>query len=121
VSSLRLIWTIWDWFRELGQASEPELKSRRLLREWLSVEQRAQYDQNRYFEVVGSHSGKRYRIQNGTASNITELDENGRPIMGWCFVPRDSLASGDVMLAQKIALETDELGALKVARSFARY
>jgi hypothetical protein len=29
------------------------------------------------------------------------------------------IASGDVMLAQKIALETDEQGLLKIARNFA--
>ena len=120
MSGLRLVRTVWVWFRELGHANEPEQRSRRLLRDWLSVEQRGQYDKYRYFEVVGSHSGRRYRIQHGTASNITELDENGRPILGWCFVPRDNLASGDVMLAQKIALETDELGALKIARNFTR-
>ena len=63
--------------------------------------------------------GRRFRISHGIAANITELDNNGHPIFGWCFVPRDNLASGDVMLAQKIALETDELGALKIARNFA--
>ena len=119
MSTLRLLRIIWDWFRELGHANEPELRSHRLLQDWLSPEQRAQYDKYRYFEVVGCHSGRRYRIRQGTASNITELDDNGHPILGWCFVPRDNLASGDVMLAQKIALETDELGALKIARNFA--
>jgi hypothetical protein len=38
--------------------------------------------------------------------------------MGWCFVPRDPLVAGDVMLAQKIALETDEQGALALANNF---
>ena len=37
---------------------------------------------------------------------------------GWCFVPNIYLVAGDVMLAQKIALETDELGALAVAKEF---
>ena len=119
MNGLRVIRTIWDWFRELGHANEPEQRSQRLLRDWLSAEQRSQYDKHRYFEVVGCHSGRRYRIRHGTASNITELDDYGHPILGWCFVPRDNLASGDVMLAQKIALETDELGALKIARSSA--
>jgi hypothetical protein len=54
-------------------------------------------------------------------AGVTELDETGRPIMGWCFVPRDNLASGGIMLAEKIALETNELGALKIARSFPRW
>src|SRR4051794_20748179 len=117
MNSLRVIRTMWAWFRELGHANEPEQRSQRLLRDWLSAEQRAQYERYGYFEVVGCHSRRRYRIRYGTASNITELDDNGHPILGWCFVPRDNLASGDVMLAQKIALETDELGALRVARS----
>jgi hypothetical protein len=33
-------------------------------------------------------------------------------------VPEGYLVAGDVMLAQKIALETNELGALKVANNF---
>jgi hypothetical protein len=40
------------------------------------------------------------------------------PVTGWCFVPRGPLVAGDVMLAQKIALETDESGALAVAKNF---
>ena len=38
--------------------------------------------------------------------------------MGWCFVPNRHLVPGDVMLAQKIALETNERGALAVANKF---
>jgi hypothetical protein len=119
MNGLRLIQTFWNWFRELGHANEPELRSQRLLRDWLSADQRAQYAKYGHFEVVGCHSGRRFRISRGIASNIVELDDNGHPIFGWCFIPRDTLVSGDVMLAQKIALETDELGALKIARNFA--
>jgi len=50
--------------------------------------------------------------------NVDELDDAGRPRTGWCFVPKDHLVAGDVMLAQKIALETDERGALAVANNF---
>ncbi len=38
--------------------------------------------------------------------------------VGWCFAPKGYLVAGDVMLAQKIALETDERGALAVANRF---
>jgi hypothetical protein len=110
---------IWEWFCELGHGNESEARGLRLLREWLSPEQLAQYDAHRYFDVTGCHSGKRYRIRHGTATNIFELDQDGRPKVGWCFVPRDTLVAGDVMLAQKIALETDERTALAVARRFA--
>jgi hypothetical protein len=118
-SATRGAQTIWDWYRELGHENDSEARGLRLLREWLSPAQLAQYDTHRYFDVIGCHSGKRYRIRHGTATNIHELDDAGDPTAGWCFVPRDYLVAGDVMLAQKIALETNERGALAVARNFA--
>ena len=51
--------------------------------------------------------------------NVHEIDAAGHPLICWCFFPDDyHLARGDVMLAQKIALETDELAALAVANKF---
>jgi hypothetical protein len=97
---------------------EREARGLKLLKEWLSPEQFAQYDAKSYFEVTGCHSGKQYRISHGTSMNIYELDGAGRPRVGWCFVPKGYLVAGDVMLAQKIALETDERGALAVANRF---
>jgi hypothetical protein len=93
-------------------------RGKALLKEWLSPEQRAQFEATRSFEVVGCHTGKRYRIEYGVATNVFETDEEGCPVMGWCFLPNGSLVAGDVMLAQKIALETDEKAALLVARGF---
>ena len=95
-----------------------EARGLELLKEWLSPEQFAQYDAKSYFEVTGCHSGKRYRIGHGTSMNIHELDDAGCPCVGWCFAPKGYLVAGDVMLAQKIALETDERGALTVANKF---
>jgi len=97
---------------------ESEARGLELLKEWLSPEQFAQYDAKSYFEVTGCHSGKRYRISHGTSMNIYELDGAGRPRVGLCFVPKGYLVAGDVMLAQKIALETDERRALMVANKF---
>jgi hypothetical protein len=88
-----------------------EARGLELLKEWLSPEQFAQYDAKSYFEVTGCHSGKRYRISHGTSMNIHELDGAGCPCVGWCIAPKGYLVAGDVMLAQKIALETDERGA----------
>jgi hypothetical protein len=96
--------------------SEREARGLKLLKEWLSPEQFAQYDAKSYFEVTGCHSGKRYRISHGTS--IHEIDDAGRPRVGWCLAPKGHLAAGDVMLAQKIALETDERGALALANNF---
>jgi len=105
-----------DWYQ---RPSTSELRGFKLLREWLSQEQLTQYDAHKYFELMGCHTGKRYRICQGTAANVFELDDAGLPREGWCFVPKDHLVAGDVMLAQKIALETDERGALATANNFA--
>jgi hypothetical protein len=96
----------------------PEGRSLRLLRQWLSPAQRAQFAEKGYFEVVGGETGKQYRIHAGAMTNVCEVDENGRPTLGLCFLPLGELPIGDVMLAQKIALECRESGALAVARRF---
>lgn len=103
------------FYRSFAKQNDPETRAFRLLREWLSPEQRAQFDAEDHFEVIGSHTGRRYRIHRGTVSNVLELDEEGQPKFGWCFLPESALAAGDVMLAQKIALETDEAAVLAIA------
>lgn len=109
-----------EWYRDFESASSVrEARGLKLLRAWLSLEQLAQYDRHSYFDVIGCHSGKRYRIRHGTGANIYEIDDAGRLRVGWCFVPEDNLVAGDVVLAQKISLETDERGALAVAKNFA--
>jgi hypothetical protein len=99
----------------LFRCRKAEQKAVALLKQWLSSAQLAQYESNGHFEVTGSHSGRRYRIRRGRQMNIDELDEHGAQIAVWCFGPEGYLPVGDVMLAQKIALETDEHAALAVA------
>jgi hypothetical protein len=92
-----------------------EERSQDLLRQWLSPDQAKQYDSYQRFEVVGSDTGTRYRILRGTSMNIEELAADGYVTRRWCFAPEGTFATGDVMLAQKIALETFELDALDIA------
>jgi hypothetical protein len=40
--------------------------------------------------------------------NVHELDRMGNIVARWCFAPKGDLPMGDVILAQKIALETME-------------
>lgn len=98
-------------------AFHPERDARglKLLKDWLSPEQIRCYKQHKYFEVIGSDSATVYRIHHGTQTNIEQLNSIGQPVCRWCFVPEGNLVAGDVMLAQKIALETNERGALAVA------
>jgi hypothetical protein len=65
----------------------------------------------------GCDSEKRFRIHYGVSMNVNRKP-TVPPIAGWCFVPTGYLVAGDVMLAQKIALETNEFGALAVANTF---
>jgi len=101
-----------------GAERTPEGRALLLLRRWLSPAQRGQFATKGYFEVIGGDTGKRYRIYAGAAANVCEMGENGRPNIGLCFLPAGDLPIGDVMLAQKIALEASEGSALAVARKF---
>jgi hypothetical protein len=47
--------------------------------------------------------------------NIHELDGTGRTVMRWCFGPAGLAVSGDIMLTQKIGLETMEDQARAIA------
>jgi hypothetical protein len=113
---LRQLMNLRERYKAIAQCREA--RGITLLREWLSVDQRAQFDSSKSFVVVGCNTGKRYRISYGTGNNVHELDDADRPVMGWCFVPSAHLVAGDVMLAQKIALEMEENVALKIANRF---
>jgi hypothetical protein len=116
---LRLVsWPRWaPVFSEEHRPSQlrSEERSQDLLHQWLSPDQAEQYDRYQLFEVVGSNTGTRYRIRYGTTMNIEELAADGCVARRWCFAPEGALAIGDVMLAQKVALETFELDALAIA------
>jgi hypothetical protein len=102
-----------------GSGSNANNEGLELLKRWLSRDQLNQFETKGCFDVIGCDTGRRYRIVPGAAMNVYELDEGGVEI-GWCFVPDGYLAIGDVMLAQKIALETSEQAALEVAHNFLR-
>jgi len=105
-------------FKSFRKENTPEARALRLLRSWLSAEQRRQFDKEGSFDVIGCDTGKRYRIRYGISANVQVVDQAGTPLMGLCFVPVGHLVAGDVMLAQKIALETSETSVLQVANRF---
>jgi len=91
-------------------------KANRLLTENLTPDQLSQYKTTGSFEVVGCHTGKRYRIQ--PYFRVQELDRRGRPVCQYCFEPAGRLVPSDIALAQKVALETYERQALRIANRF---
>ena len=105
-------------YRKVLAELTKDARGLQLMRDWLSPDQRAEFDDTGAFEVVGCDSGKRYRTYRGTAQNVFEVDDAGELKLGLCFTPYGNLVAGDAMLAQKIALETDESTALAVANRF---
>jgi len=107
------------WGRLIARLqNDSEARGLKLLREWLSPDQLVQFNADGYFDVIGCDTGNRYRIHYGSSMNIDELDDRSRPRTCYCFCTDVSLVPGDVVLAQKIALETDERAALAVANRF---
>jgi hypothetical protein len=99
------------------RASRAEEKGLQLFLNNLTADQRQQYYAFGYFDVLGSHTGKCYRIHHGTSRNVTELESGGLGT-GRCFMPVGELVPGDCMLAQKIALENCEEDVLRTAIRF---
>jgi hypothetical protein len=49
--------------------------------------------------------------------NVHQLDQTGRRVMKLCFMPKGDLVMGDILLAQKIALETMESKVLELGNT----
>jgi hypothetical protein len=92
-----------------------------LLMENLRASQRDQYRIQQNFDVIGGESGKRYRIWRRLHQNIEELDAADRRVCIWCFQPSGALVLGDVLLAQKNALELFESDAIMIANRYSDF
>ena len=95
--------------------AEVEGRAGQLLVDNLTPSQREQYQTHGYFEVIGGDTGTRYRIHCGFQLNIEELDRKGQRLGLLCFMPQGRVPIGDVMLAQKVALELFESEAIRIA------
>ena len=90
-----------------------------LLKANLTPDQLKQFLACRRFDVVGGVSGHTYRIRMAAGPmHVEELDQQGQCVRRLCFYPQGGLVDGDIMLAQKIALETFETEALAIANKF---
>jgi len=93
-----------------------------LLLSLLSPEQRASYERDRTFMVIGSAGGI-YRIRPGAMGNVDWIDpaSSGREVAGvlcahpQLWTPDGTLPDPDVALAQMLALTTDEAGFIATA------
>lgn len=94
--------------RRLAQAH-----SRALLMSCLNPAQRAEFDRTLGFTVRGQ-SGREYRITFGATANVEVLGPDAELAYRLCAAP-DDLPTPEVMLAQKLMLETREAEFLRIA------
>ena len=82
------------------------VKARKLLCRWLSPEQLAEFETKHRFHVRGA-DGHLYVIYDGYGHNVFRI-EDGRKTMCFCLVTdKVWVPSFDLMLAQKVLLESD--------------
>jgi hypothetical protein len=115
---VRLLQIISDLCRSVGNRRSAEKRAYELLSSQLSAIQRARFNASGRFEVIGNDTGRRYVIRNLTTLNVDELDSHGQCTRKWCFAPAGNLPQGDILLAQKIALECFESEALARAKGY---
>jgi hypothetical protein len=96
-------------------AAAARARSLQLLADNLSSTQYQQFARRSCFEVTGGVTGKRYRIGTAQMYNFALLDERGDCEYLLCFAPTGAFPLGDVLLAQKLALELYETDVLRVA------
>ncbi len=86
-------------------------RSFELLRSWLDPQQLASFQEHQFFEVTGGETGVRYRLRPQSAFGIEALTGRRKGTL-YCVVPTGAPALGDILLAQKIGLETAERATL---------
>src|SRR6516225_1964899 len=92
-----------ELYRKFANENTREARGLRLLRDWLSPDQREQLDNSGYFEVRGCASRKRYRIYHvKVAPNVYEMDGAGRIKEGVCFLPVGPLVTGMSYLRRRL-------------------
>ena len=100
-----------------SQPADPAVvKARALLNSMLSLEQRAQYEQYRYFDVISRTTRTRYRVHAGVAGNIERLDDQGRPVARLCcHLSASDVPEEDHMVMQRLFLEHNEAEFVRTA------
>lgn len=100
--------------KEIAEREAAQQRALEFLHDNLNDEQRRQFKQNDYF-TIRSQFGHIYRINKYSQMNVEWISEHGQKQATLCVVPSKPVPLGDQLLMQKIMLETNERGFLKVA------
>lgn len=110
--------------QEMDRLRAAQERARQLLIDYLSPEQRREYEAHRWFTVRGGQSGRRYRIHdNGhLTANVSVLEaDNDNVVYRLCaHCVLGSVPLHDHLLAQKVTLELDEARFLRHANRHLR-
>lgn len=98
----RLRPTGWEHFDFNGPNPAAEKKAKATLLKNLSPAQRDRFDRDQCFDVIVPDRGT-FRVNNGTVFNVTHVETGDR----YCARPEGNLPVFDVMLGQKLTLETN--------------
>lgn len=101
------------WRRKVASARR---RARSLLHRHLTREQRWDLRGSHSFEVVGQ-DGRAYQITEGSCNNVFLL-EGGERRFRLCVVAKVNIPIYDLMLAQKLMIESDIRSYLKLAQAF---
>lgn len=108
-----------EWEKQAAERKAAELaakqKAEKLLLENLSAEQRDTLVKRGFF-YLHLQNGKKYRLDRHTHGNVYLVDEENRLVRKFCAQP-SGVPADDAILAQKLALETDEQSFLRVANA----
>lgn len=100
--------------RRLAVAAAKE-KARILLLECLEDDQKEELEKDGYFHVETRNGTRRYRLRPG-GQPVRVHGEDGRH-WAYCIHPDFGYPEGDVVLAQKLLLESDEEEFLRIANA----
>lgn len=102
--------------KRVGPSRRAIQRARALLHRSLDRQQRRELRGTKAFTMVGK-DGKTYRIAEKASTNVTLLDKTGKPVKRLCVVFKDTgLPIYDLMLAQKLLLESNPKDFWKIAR-----
>lgn len=101
------------------QRKPADVRALHLLRRHLSPKQLETFDRWDYFDAIGNYTGRTYRIlwhEAGFNYTIVRLSKSLlSPDGEFCLTVNGRLPRGDVVLAQKFAIETREADFLRTA------
>ncbi len=93
--------------------NKADARARALLHRYLTKEQRLEVRKTKGF-MMRDKNGRSYHVTLGSATNIF-VEHEGKTY-ALCVIPKEHLPTHDVVLAQKIMLETDPDAFLRLAR-----